>query len=124
MTSTIKFIDANIFLKKWIDAKSAKLVENLDREKHCTSVLVLSEVHHLLTRKNISGAFDYLRSILGRITVFDFVQEDLFNAIKNEQSFDINDKVNVEIMKRNNINTIVSYDKEFDRVKTIKREEP
>ena len=124
MTSMIKFIDANIFLKKWIDAKSAKLVENLDREKHCTSVLVLSEVHHLLTRKNISGAFDYLRSVLGRINVFDFIQEDFFNAIKNGQSFDINDKVNIEIMRRNKISTIVSYDKDFDMVKTIKREEP
>jgi len=124
MTYTAKFIDSNVFLKRWIDPNCAKLIESLDREKHCTSVLVLAEVHHLLTKKNINGVFDYLRSILGTISVFDFTQEDLFNAIKSPDSFDINDKINIEVMKRNNISTIISFDKDFDRVKTIKREEP
>jgi predicted nucleic acid-binding protein len=123
MTSMIKFIDANIFIRRWSDEKAREFINRLDREKYCTSVLVLSEVYHKLKKKNVENIFEYLKTILSAITVHDYTQNDLFNAIKSSLDININDKIHIEVMKRNNIQTIISFDKDFDRDKTIKREE-
>jgi len=123
MTSMIKFIDANIFIRRWSDEKAREFINRLDREKYCTSVLVLSEVYHKLKKKNVENIFEYLKTILSAITVHDYTQNDLFNAIKSSLDININDKIHIEVMKRNNIQTIISFDKDFDRDKTLKREE-
>lgn len=123
MTSMIKFIDANIFIERWSNPKAEQLTNSLNREKHSTSVLVLAEVYHKLKLKNIKNVFEYIRGIMGSINVYDFTQQDLFNAIKNPSDININDKIHISVMKNNNIDTIISFDKEFDRDKTIKREE-
>ena len=119
----IKFIDANIFIERWSNPKAEEFTNLLNREEHCTSVLVLAEVYHKLKLKNVKNVFDYIRGIMGSIDVYDFNQEDLFNAIKNPSDLNINDKIHIEIMKRNNIGTIISFDTDFDRDKTIRREE-
>ena len=119
----IKFIDANIFIERWSNPKAKELIDSLSREKHCTSVLVLAEVYHKLKQKNVKNVFDYLRGIMGAIKIYDFTQNDLFNAIKNLSDLNINDKIHIEVMKRNNIDTIISFDSDFDRDKTIRREE-
>jgi predicted nucleic acid-binding protein len=119
----IKFIDANIFIRRWSDEKAREFINRLDREKYCTSVLVLSEVYHKLKKKNVENIFEYLKTILSAITVHDYTQNDLFNAIKSSLDININDKIHIEVMKRNNIQTIISFDKDFDRDKTLKREE-
>jgi predicted nucleic acid-binding protein len=122
MISTIKFIDANIFIERWGNAAAKELTDNLDPEKHCTSVLVLAEVHHKLSRKGLKNAFGYIRNIMGAIKVHDICQGDLFNAMKNPSPLCINDKMHIEVMKRNGMNTIISFDKGFDKDKTIMRE--
>jgi len=115
------FIDANIFIERWTNPEAKKLIDNLNREEHFTSVLVLAEVYHKLRMKNVKSAMEYIKAILGSITVFDFSQQDLFNAIKNQLDIHINDKIHIETMKRNNINTILSFDLDFDKEKTITR---
>ena len=119
----IKFIDANIFIERWSNPKAEEFTNSLNSENHCTSVLVLAEVYHKLKQKNIKNIFDYIRGIMGTIKVYEFIRNDLFNAIKNPLDLNINDKIHIEIMKRNKVLTIVSYDEDFDRVKTIIREE-
>ncbi|MBI2136033.1 type II toxin-antitoxin system VapC family toxin [Candidatus Woesearchaeota archaeon] len=119
----IKFIDANIFIERWTNPKAQELIDQLDREMHCTSVLVLSEVYHKLKARKVGNIFDYLRGIMGSIAVHDFTKDDLFNALKNPADLNVNDKIHIETMKRNKVNTIISYDKDFDRDKTIIREE-
>lgn len=123
MISMIKFIDTNIFIERWSNPKVKEFTDFLNREEHCTSVLVLAEVYHKLKLKNIKNIFDYIRGVMGAINVYDFTKNDLFNAIKNPSDLNINDKVHIEIMKRNNVDTIISFDKDFDREKTIIREE-
>ena len=118
-----KFIDATIFIKRWSDPTAEALINSLKHESHSTSVLVLAEVYHKLNKKNLGSAFDYIRSLMGALTVFDITKNDLFNAIKNPVDININDKIHIEVMKRNNISTIITFDKDFDKVKTIKREE-
>lgn len=124
MTSTIKFIDANIFIERWSNERAKKLTDSLDREKHCTSVLVLAEVYHKLTKKNIENTFEYIRTIMGAINVYDFTQSDLFEAVKSKAEMNINDRIHIATMKRNNIYTIISFDGDFDKDKTIIREMP
>jgi len=123
MISTIKFIDANILLERWSNPKAKLLIENLDREKYCTSVLVLAEVYHKLKKKNIEYSFEYIRNIMGAIKVYDITQDDLFTAIKQDLDININDRIHIATMKRNNTNIILSFDKDFDNDKTIIREE-
>lgn len=123
MTSTLKFIDANIFIERWSNTKAKEFTDSLNWEKHATSVLVLTEVYHKLRLKNVHNVFDYIRGIMGSVKIFDFTKDDLFNAVKSASNLHINDKIHIEVMKRNSINTIISFDKDFDREKTINREE-
>ena len=122
MTSTIKFIDANIFIERWTNPKVKEFVNNLSKDEHCTSVLVLSEVYHKLQKKEIKYAFEYIRAIMGAIKLYDFTQNDLFTATKNTLKININDKIHIATMKRNDIQTIISFDADFDKDKTIVRE--
>lgn len=123
MTYTIKFIDANIFILRWSDQKVKEFIDSLSFGDYCTSVLVLAEVHHKLKQKNIENVFEYIRGIMGTIKVYDFRQQDLFDAVKNPLDMSINDKIHIAVMKNNNIGTIISYDKSFDKDKAIRREE-
>jgi|SRR3989338_1566706 len=118
----IKFIDANIFIERWSNAKARELIDNLDREQHCTSVLALAEVYHKLKKKDIDS-FEYLRNIMGAIKVQDVTTADLFNAMKSNIDININDRIHIATMKRNDMNTIVSQDTDFDKDSTIVREE-
>src|SRR3989338_7143142 len=123
MTSMTKFVDANIFLKQIIDPKVKEFVSNLNPEDYCTSVLVLTEVHHKLTKKGLE-AFKLVREIMSVVSVLDITQSDFFLALTSNLEININDKIHIATMKRNNISTIISFDKDFDKEKTIAREEP
>ena len=115
------FIDANIFLKRWSDEKVEKFLNTLDRDKHKTSVLVLAEVSHKLEQSQVKNNFEYIRDVMGKIEVLEVTRSDLFQALKNQIPIGVNDKIHIAVMKRNNINTIISFDKDFDKDKTIRR---
>ncbi len=123
MISSIKFIDAHIFIERWSNPRAEEFTNALQREQHCTSVLVLAEVQHKLRKKKVKNVFEYLRGIMGAIKVHGVIQEDLFNALKNPLDIGINDKLHLAVMKRNKISTIVSYDTDFDQDQEITREE-
>jgi predicted nucleic acid-binding protein len=122
MTSMIKFIDANIFIERWSNEKVKSFIDTLEREKHATSILVLAEVYHKLKKKNIKNTFEYIRAIMGAIHVYDFIQDDLFTAMKNDIGTHINDRIHIATMKRKGITNIISFDTDFDKDKTIVRE--
>ena len=123
MISMIKFIDANVFIERWSNPKAKELTDNLDRDEYCTSVLVLAEVYHKLKKKGIKNSFEYIRNIMGSLKVHELTADDLFHAMKNDIDIDINDRIHIATMKRNNIPLILSYDTDFDKDKTISREE-
>jgi len=123
MISMIKFIDTNVFIERWTNKKAEELINNLNPDEHCTSVLVLAELFHKLKKKGVKNNYDYVKTIMGSLKVYEINQSDLFNAIKNPIDIDINDRINIEVMKRNGIINMISYDKDFDKDKTIIREE-
>lgn len=118
-----KFIDANIFIERWSNPKAEKFTESLQREEHYTSVLVLAEVYHKLQKKKVTLIFEYIRNIMGAIEIFDVTQDDIFTAMKSNLEININDRIHIATMKRNNIHTIISFDTDFDKDKSIRREE-
>jgi len=118
-----KFIDANIFIERWTNSKAKEFLDKLDREQHSTSVLVLAEVAHKLKKKNIKSYFEYIRNIMGAVKVHEITQDELFNALKNPLDININDKIHIATMKSHHYETIISYDTDFDKDKTINREE-
>jgi predicted nucleic acid-binding protein len=123
MTSTPKFIDANIFIERWTNPSAKAFIDALHPDEHCTSVLVLAEVYHKLQQKGVKSAFEYMRAIMGVLKVHEITQNDLFNAMKSQLEMRINDRIHLEVMKRNDVHIIVSFDKDFDKDKTVRREE-
>ncbi|MBN1544927.1 type II toxin-antitoxin system VapC family toxin [Candidatus Woesearchaeota archaeon] len=123
MTSSLKFIDANIFIERWTNPSAKEFVDALCPDEHCTSVLVLAETYHKLHQKGVISAFDYIRTLMGAMKVHDITQNDLFNAMKSGLDMRINDRIHLEVMKRNSVSVIVSFDKDFDKDKTVRREE-
>lgn len=121
---TMIFIDATIFLERWSNDAAKAVTENINPEEYCTSVLVLSEVYHKLRNKGATQTFAFIRNMLGSLTIFDYLQQDLFDAMKNPVEININDKIHIAIMKMNNISEIISYDKDFDRDQLIRRLTP
>ncbi|MBI2139456.1 type II toxin-antitoxin system VapC family toxin [Candidatus Woesearchaeota archaeon] len=117
-----KFVDANIIIDSWSDPAVKKLVSEFNKEEYATSVLALAEAYHKLQKKGIENLFELFRELLANITVYDVSIGDFFNAIKSNAPLSINDKLHIEVMKRHDISTIISFDKDFDKVKTITRE--
>ena len=124
MTSMTKFVDANIIIRSWSDEAAEKLLDSFNKNEHATSVLALAEAYHKLEKKGIKDLFEFFRELLAGMEVFDITLEDFFNAIKNDLPLSINDRLHIEVMKRNDVRAIISYDKDFDHVPTITREGP
>jgi len=122
MTSTIRFIDANIFI---LNVNNHTFLDSLNPSEYATSILVLSETFHKLTKryKEQGEIFNYIRSIMGCVHVYDVTQNDFFLAMTSSLQININDKIHIATMKRNNITVILSYDTDFDKDKTIQGEE-
>ncbi len=123
MTSMTKFVDANVIIGSWSDPAAENLMGALNKETHATSVLALAEAYRKLQKKGIGNLFEFFRELLANMAVYDVSIGDFFNAIKSNVQLSINDKMHIEVMKRNTISTIISFDKDFDKVNTITREE-
>ena len=65
MTPMIRCVDSNIFIERWSNPQAKRFTDNLDRDKHCSSVLVPAEVYNKLMIKNVKRTFDYIRRIMG-----------------------------------------------------------
>ncbi|MFH1307134.1 MAG: type II toxin-antitoxin system VapC family toxin [Candidatus Micrarchaeota archaeon] len=129
------FIDTNIFVGAYcsFDKKGGKCRNFLrciesGEQNSSTSVLVLDET--LKTLSNLSGekrAISAVNKILeiSNLEVFAVDKEDFENCLEYfKQSMDVHDSLHLAVMKKNGIKAILSYDKDFDLAKGIKRIEP
>lgn len=129
------FIDANIFIhaalgrdKKAEECRNfLKKVESGEQNSH-TSVLVLEEALKAISHfRGESPSVEVINRFLRikNLTVLALAKEDLecsFEFFK--KSLDVHDSLHLAIMKKQGITTILSYDKDFDSIKGIKRVEP
>jgi len=132
----VVFIDANIFLEFILeDEKSEKcdiLLKNIKTNEinAMTSDFIvytcLIQIQNKL--KNIELLKDFIL-LIGSLNGLEIIRPyltDIYNAIEiaNKESLDFDDSLVVSCMKSANINKLVSFDKHFDKVKTINRIEP
>ncbi len=137
----MRFLDANIFIyayyrphvklnkeQKWMKDKSKEIVEQINdgKLKALTTVVHLSEISNILKR---SLNLDDLRSLL--VTLYSLENlgvegvsaEDYLLAIDtaNELNLEPNDALAVNVMQKNKIHEILSFDRGFDEVEGIIR---
>ncbi|MCD6492061.1 MAG: type II toxin-antitoxin system VapC family toxin [Candidatus Njordarchaeia archaeon] len=136
----IRFLDANVFIyayykpKRKLNEKEKKMKDKakeiinriMSGEKIITSVVHLSEVanilKHALSLADLNNIIFTLLS-MQNIEVIDVTKDDYLRAVSIGQEFmlDPNDALAVTIMDSREINEIYSFDKNFDKIKWIKR---
>ena len=132
----VVFIDANIFLEVILkDEKNESCKNYLNKIKNNEIMAITSDfiIYTCLLQieRNIKDNEKLKKFILGinSLNGLEIIRPyltDIHNAIKiaNKESLDFDDSLVVSCMKSANINKLVSFDKHFDKVKTIKRIEP
>jgi len=130
------FLDANIFIHAYYDSKNKQsqlskslLSRVLSGESNaCTSVLVLNEVHYFFLKefgaekanKIFSNILNYknLEILPVNKDTLSFVEQYVNAGLETSDAF------HVAVMKANNLSTMCSYDKAFDKIYGVKRQEP
>jgi predicted nucleic acid-binding protein len=121
------FIDANIFLEVELQDKRKdecerlleRVAEGLE-EGVISDFIMYSILLQLSSRSTLSKAKDFLSFLEGaNIEIIVPDMQTLHNALKIMKSYnlDFDDALVVSIMASNKINRLVSFDKDFDRVK-------
>ncbi|RLE92338.1 MAG: hypothetical protein DRN04_10550 [Thermoprotei archaeon] len=129
------YVDSTTFIK-WISAKRKVITLNeaisgyvlykiSKGTRAVTSTLVKDEVLIWCSRYKASRLADFLLALRALLSL-EIVQptiEDEWNAIKEYGKYplSISDLINLNLMKRLGVNTIVSADKGFDKYHGVKR---
>jgi len=139
----LRFLDANVFIyafyrptrklnanedKKTMKDVSKGIIRRINDgiEEVTTTVVHLSEVSNILKRalplEDVVSILITLYS-LDNVKILDVAKEDYFGAMElaEETGLDPNDSLAVQVIRRENIDEIYSFDKGFDGVKGIKR---
>lgn len=128
------FLDANIFIHAYRnpERKGSACRETLERikkgEHAATSPLVIDEVVYVLDEQTgperaLKAAQNILR--IDNLRILDINRLTCEYAIGYmERGLDPHDAFHAALMKQNGIQTICSYDRDFDKIKEIKRKEP
>jgi len=135
-TNPACFVDSNVFLELELDQERADecevflnkvkmgLLKAVTTGFHIDSILIIMENYgkspsdlktFLSSLLSYKGLEVYLLSILDRISATRWM---------DELKLDLDDAIAYHVMKRLNIDTIVSYDRHFDSIKDITRLEP
>jgi len=129
------FVDANIFLELMFDDKKADECENFlikirnkEIEAETTDFIIytcLLQIQQKLKSLNYMQKFILLIGDLN-LNIIRPSLEDIYDATKivEKYNLDFDDSLIVSCMKSNNIKTLISLDKHFDKVDFIKRSEP
>lgn len=137
----MRFLDANIFIyayykpRRELSQKEREMKEgakevlmgiNDGKETVITTVVHLSEMSNIMKRGMKMN--DLMRVILGLFMMDNIIVEgvnrDLYlsaTELGRDLELDPNDALAVEIMRRNEIEEIYSYDTDFDKVQGITR---
>ncbi len=130
------FLDANIFIKAFLSPNQGEgklckqLLDRIARgETNAkTSVLVLNEILYFFEKN-----FDKKRALKTFNNLCSFPNLEILAVEKRTMAsvseysnagLDASDAFHAAVMKSNGIDTICSYDKGFDKVKGLKRQEP
>lgn len=125
------FLDSSYLIGLIIDndqhhIKATELKPFLKNEKKIINNTVLVETINSIKRTNHTIATDMIINSILKLDKIDFLSEDdyfksleLFNYYN--QSINYSDCTLLYTMQKNSVNTIVSFDSDFDKVNTINR---
>ncbi len=131
------FIDANVFIYSIVDSRkqgqnSKKFIQRIveGEQKAVVSVAVIDEVAfaiYSMQNYNLNSASKVWKKLnnIPNLQVLDITKE-VSEAVPDfiKQGLDPTDALHAATMKVYKIKTICSYDKHFDNIKEIKRQEP
>ncbi len=136
----MKFLDANIFIyayykpkhnltekQKEMKEKSKEIVRRINEgEEVITTVVHLSEVSNILKRAlDLNDLHSLLIGLYSsdNIKIVDVSKGDYLGAVElmEDITLDPNDCLAVEVMRREGIHEIYSFDEGFDGVRGVKR---
>ena len=136
----MRFLDANVFIyayykpKYKLSEKRRKIKEHAkeivrrinEGEDVMTTIFHISEVSNILKRAlSIEDLYSLLVGLLSldNIKIIDVTKEDYLGAVElmKELKVDPNDCLAVEVMKREGLTEIYTFDKGFDNVDGIRR---
>jgi len=130
------FVDSNVFLELELDQEHADeceaflnkvrkgVLRAITTSFHIDSILIIMENYG----KSPSDLKIFLSSLLGYkgLEVYPLSILDQVSATRwmNKLNLDLDDAIAYHVMKRLNIDKIISYDRHFDSIKDIMRLEP
>lgn len=134
----MKLIDANIFMyaagKEHPNKRaSLKFLSSLASPKigrgYCTNAEVVQEIFHRYQSINrFAVATTILETILAlQIEILPIEYEDLIychKLMKGSKGLSARDAIHAAVIERRQVEAIVSFDKDFDKITEIKRIEP
>ena len=136
----MRFLDANVFIYAYYKSKRELSDKQKEMKEHAKEIIkrinegedVITTVIHLSKVSNIlkkAIGFDDLHLLLlglysfDNIKIVDVTKEDYLAAIEmtRDMGLDPNDCLAVEIMRRERVDEIYTFDRGFDRVEGVKR---
>ena len=137
----MKFLDANVFIYAYYKPKrkltkkegrmkeeAKKIISDVSRgkEKVATTVVHLSEVVNILKHgMPLKELTDFVLSLfmLDNLKIHGVSEAAYFAAteLAEDLKIDPNDALAVDFMRKNNIEEIFSFDKDFEEIKRMKR---
>jgi len=136
----LRFVDASVFLyaflkpQKVLSKSMLELKENAKRiltrinegEDVITTVIHLSEIANILeTRTSKVKSAEYIEAILSKQTihVYDVDVASYAEAVlkAKEEGLGVNDALALIFMEKLGISEIYSFDRDFDKIKWVKR---
>lgn len=129
----MRFVDANVFVYVLIKSPkesfetSRKILERIEEgEEAVTSTAVIQEIINWLeNNQRRAEVKDFLTAVNSYTSLHKSTisWEDMLSALDYMEGNEIDyvDALTLQSMKRNNVNEIYSNDRDFDRVKWIKR---
>lgn len=129
------FLDANVLIHAYDSASHpgpacARLMERIGKgeQQAATSILVVNEVLYFFSQKydleRAEKVLGYIRHI-PNLRILSLEEKDLDRAMECMRAgLETTDAFHMATMKSNGISVICSYDKAFDKMKDIRRQEP
>jgi predicted nucleic acid-binding protein len=129
------FIDSNVFISAFLDSQAPGIAARAflgkiakGEQNAITSALVINEVFYKLNEIRGFGQVEKAYRILlsySHLSIMPIDDKVISNSISYmKEGLEASDAFHAAAMKVAGVSTICSYDKGFDRIKSIKRQEP
>lgn len=132
----MKFVDSNIFLELMLDDEKSEQcrlffekLKNKEIEARTSDFIIYSCLlqiqYKIKSLKHMKNFILFINEMKG-LKIIRPSLEELYNAIVlgERYNLDFDDSLVISVMIKNDIKTILSFDKHFDKVTVVKREEP